>query len=119
MTLCVPTVLFPISSAPVHVIVLDFASQVPVVDPRGMAPGIGRSIARYLLAWLWFLPALVALSLIDVKGTGSSALAFAVIGAGVLTYALLSRAHPQRQFVHDALCGTRLVTWRAPPKKNA
>ena len=93
--------------------------HIRLVDQRGMAPGIGRSIARYLLAWLWFLPALVALSLIDLKGTGSSALAFAVIGAGVLTYALLSRLHPQRQFVHDALCGTRLVTWRPPPKKKA
>ncbi|MBZ8143845.1 hypothetical protein CLD22_29055, partial [Rubrivivax gelatinosus] len=24
--------------------------------------------------------------------------------------------HPDRQFWHDALCGTRLITWRAKPK---
>jgi hypothetical protein len=27
-------------------------------------------------------------------------------------YAALSRLHPQRQFWHDALCGTRLVAER-------
>ena len=33
----------------------------------------------------------------------------------VVIYALLSRLHPQRQFWHDALCRTRLVTFRATP----
>jgi hypothetical protein len=31
----------------------------------------------------------------------------------VIAYALLAFLHPQRQFLHDVVCGTRLVTWRA------
>jgi hypothetical protein len=35
-----------------------------------------------------------------------------VLTAGVLTYAALSCLHPQRQFVHDAVCATRLIHWQ-------
>jgi len=35
-----------------------------------------------------------------------------VLMIGVLTYAALARLHPDRQFWHDAVCGTRLVTWQ-------
>jgi hypothetical protein len=34
----------------------------------------------------------------------------------VLCYALLSRFHPQRQLLHDALAGTRLIN-HAPMSK--
>jgi len=33
----------------------------------------------------------------------------------VAIWALLSRLHPQRQFWHDALAGTRLVHHELPP----
>jgi hypothetical protein len=39
----------------------------------------------------------------------------AVVGVGVVAYALLALAHPQRQFWHDALCGTRLIDARPLP----
>ena len=69
-----------------------------------------RAACRYLVAWLWFLPALLAASLANIRG----GLAVSVILlAGVLTYALLSRLHPRRQFLHDALCGTQLVEWKS------
>ena len=32
--------------------------------------------------------------------------------AGVLAYAALAWLHPQRQFWHDAVCGTRLIHWK-------
>jgi hypothetical protein len=32
-------------------------------------------------------------------------------------WALLSRFHPQQQFWHDALAGTRLVHWQPPLQK--
>lgn len=90
--------------------------HIRLIDRSGCAPGAGRALVRYLLAWLWFAPALLALSVVDIQGTGSSAIAFAALGTGVIVYAGLSRLHPQRQFLHDALCGTRLITWRPPPK---
>lgn len=72
-----------------------------------------RALCRYLLAWLWFLPALATVYFAGLK---SGAATFTALLAGALTYALLSRLHPQRQYWHDAVCGTRLVDWRPPPK---
>lgn len=78
-----------------------------VVDAAGRPLGVVRAIARYLLSWLWFLPALVSVRLIGLHGGG------AIIGsliAGVLAYLLIARLHPQRQFLHDAICGSRVIT---------
>jgi uncharacterized RDD family membrane protein YckC len=72
-----------------------------------------RALARYLLAWLWFLPALLALQWTGLKGGWT---AFGMLLAGVLVYAALARLHPERQFWHDAVCGTRLVGWHPPPR---
>lgn len=71
-----------------------------------------RAACRYLLAWLWFLPALGGWWLSGLKVGGAT---FFALTIGVITYAALARLHPDRQFWHDAVCGTRLVTWR--PKK--
>jgi len=37
----------------------------------------------------------------------------------VLAYAGLALLRPDRQFWHDVVCGTRLVTWRPPPRPKA
>lgn len=80
-----------------------------LVGKDGALIGAGRATARYLLAWLWFVPALAALKASGLQG----GLAFvAIIVIGVLTYGALSRLHPQRQFAHDVLCGTRLIDTR-------
>jgi uncharacterized RDD family membrane protein YckC len=83
--------------------------HIRLVGPDGRPPGLGRAISRYLLAWLWFVPALLVLSLSALKGSGT---ATAAILAGVLAYAALARLHRGRQFLHDVICGTRLVLWR-------
>jgi uncharacterized RDD family membrane protein YckC len=89
------------------------AWQLRVVDRNGAPLRWPRAIARYLLAWLWFAPALVTLALAPIRSAGAIS---AILLAGVLGYAALARLHPQRQFVHDVLCGTQLVTWRPTPK---
>jgi uncharacterized RDD family membrane protein YckC len=66
----------------------------------------GRALARYLLSWVWFLPALATVYLSGLKGGWSTT---ATVLAGVVAYALVSRWQPQRQFWHDALCGTQLI----------
>jgi uncharacterized RDD family membrane protein YckC len=68
-----------------------------------------RATCRYLLSWLWFLPALGVLAASGLRGGWP---ATAALFTGVLCYAALARLHPQRQFWHDAACGTRLVNWR-------
>jgi uncharacterized RDD family membrane protein YckC len=72
-----------------------------------------RALARYLLSWLWFLPALMA---VYFSGLTGGAPTFTALFVGALAYAALSRLHPDRQYWHDAVCGTRLVNWR-PPRK--
>jgi uncharacterized RDD family membrane protein YckC len=85
------------------------AWHIRLVDATGAPPSQGRAFARYLLSWMWFLPALAAL---ELAGVHDGIAITTVVAAGVATYALLTRLHPDRQFLHDALCGTRLVTWR-------
>jgi uncharacterized RDD family membrane protein YckC len=92
------------------------AWHIRVVTLDGEALSQPRALARYLAAWLWFVP---ALAMAQLAGLHSAESIFAVMTAGVATFALLSRLHPQRQFLHDALCGTRLITWRPPPRSRA
>ena len=85
------------------------AWHVRLVDHRGQPVTQGRAALRYLASWVWFMPALASAWLADLHG---SAEIFVLLGVGVLAYALLARLHPERQFWHDALCGTRLITSR-------
>jgi uncharacterized RDD family membrane protein YckC len=92
------------------------AWHVRVVTAAGEPVGRGRALARYLASWLWFVPALAAARL---AGLHSGPQIFGLLLVGVIAYALLALLHPQRQFWHDALCGTRLVTWRIAPGRRA
>lgn len=95
---------------------LTWHVRVVTVDGHPLRPL--RAVMRYLLSWLWFLPALGLVQAAGLKGGGPVS---AVVIAGVLAYAALARLHPDRQFLHDALCRTRLVTWYPPhrPRKVA
>lgn len=88
------------------------AWHVRLVDSHGRPVTPLRSLARHILAWLWFAPALLAAGLSGLKSSGSTA---AIVLAGIVAYAWLSRLHPQRQFLHDVACGTRLVDSRQFP----
>lgn len=86
--------------------------RVRLVTVGGQAVGQGRALARYILCWLWFVPSLLAVDLAGLQG--GLAIGVTLI-AGVAAYAVASRLHPDRQFLHDALCGTRLVDATPPP----
>jgi uncharacterized RDD family membrane protein YckC len=68
-----------------------------------------RALLRYCLSWLWFLPPLAIASPFALPMGEIIVLVF----GWVAVWALLSRFHPDRQFWHDALAGTRLVS--SPP----
>jgi uncharacterized RDD family membrane protein YckC len=87
--------------------------HIRVTSTDGQALSRWRAAARYLLSWMWFLPALLTLYLAELK---SGAGAAAVLTAGVLGYAALTRLHPSRQYWHDALCGSRLIDTRTGVK---
>ncbi len=88
--------------------------HIRLVTRDGGRVGLLRALCRYLLAWLWFLPALLTLHFTGQRGVGSTS---GVLLAGMLAYAALARLHPDRQYWHDAVCGTRLVSWKPPPRK--
>ncbi len=89
------------------------AWHIRLVDAQGQPLTQGRALARYLLSWLWFLPSLL---FVWLTGLHSAAAIFGCMIAGVLLYAALALLHPQRQFLHDALSATRLITQR--PQKR-
>ncbi len=88
--------------------------HVRVVGADGRPVTRARAAARYLASYLWFMPALLLLW--GAGLTHDRATIGLVLAGGVVAYALLTLLHPQRQYWHDALCGTRLVTWRPPPR---
>ena len=45
----------------------------PALSPDGQPVDAARAWLRYLLAWLWFVPALVALKLFGLRGGGAFA----------------------------------------------
>jgi len=79
--------------------------NIRVVDRAGRPISQRRALLRYACSWLWFLPPLAVLAPLKLRGPE-----IAVVMLGwVAVWAMLSRFHPQRQFWHDALAGTRLV----------
>ena len=87
--------------------------EIKVVDRHGQPLTQARALLRYLLSWLWFLPALAAVAPFQLSGPES----VVIIGGWIAVWALLSRFHPERQFWHDALAGTRLISMPHDKKK--
>ena len=86
--------------------------HIRVVDTQGNALTQRRALLRYLLSWLWFLPPLMATWLLGLSGREGAVLTL----GWVAIWAILARFHPQQQFWHDALAGTRLISWVTKPK---
>ena len=80
-----------------HITVLDLAGR-PLTQRR--------ALLRYLLCWLWFVPALAAMAPFQFSGSESVLIAL----GWVAVWAILSYFHPQRQFWHDAMVRTQLVS---------
>lgn len=92
--------------------------HIRVVNQQGRPLTRVRALARYALCWLWLLPPLALLAPFHLPWAE-----VAVLTTGwVAVWALLSRFHPQRQFLHDVLAGTRLVDEPAaltPPRPQS
>ncbi len=85
------------------------------IDGGALSPG--RALMRYVLSWLWFLPGLLV-----AWATAETLQLWIVscsLGAGVLIYAAASLARADRQFLHDALCRTRLISLAPAPRQPA
>jgi uncharacterized RDD family membrane protein YckC len=80
--------------------------RMQVVTTGGARLPLRMAIVRYLLAWGWFLPALLACTALGLKDKAQIGAAVAV---GMLGWALTAFLDRDRQFLHDRLAGTRLV----------
>jgi uncharacterized RDD family membrane protein YckC len=82
--------------------------RIRVVTTQGLPLTQPRALMRFVASCAWFAPAALLASVngwTRWQGLGA-------VAVGVVAYALLTLLHPQRQFWHDALCGTRLVDER-------
>jgi len=86
--------------------------HIRVTDLHGLQLTQVRAVVRYLLCWLWVLPPL----LVSWRFQLSGAETLVILPGWVVIWALLSLLHPRRQFWHDALAGTQLVSTQ--PRKT-
>lgn len=84
--------------------------HIKVVSADGQPLSWGRAFVRYLASWLWVAPAALIAALNHWSFREDPRAMVACASVGVLGYALLALALPQRQFLHDLICGTQLVT---------
>jgi uncharacterized RDD family membrane protein YckC len=64
-----------------------------------------QAVARYVLAWFWFLPGILLAYALHLKIPAT----LGVVGIGMVVWALCIFFDKDRQFLHDKLAGTRLV----------
>jgi uncharacterized RDD family membrane protein YckC len=64
------------------------------------------AMLRYLLAWGWFVPALIVCMAFGLHGKAEVGIAVAI---GIAAWAMTAFLDKDRQFLHDRLAGTRLV----------
>lgn len=87
--------------------------RIKLIKPGAARISLRIAAARYLLAWMWFLPALLVNYGLSLK-TWSE---LAVMVAGVALWATSALFDKDRQFLHDKLLGTRLI--QLPKKQPA
>ena len=81
--------------------------RIRLVTAPGTSVSQARALARYLACCCaWFGPATVIASTMHWPPARS----LGAVAAGIAGWALLALLEPERQFWHDRLCGTRLVT---------
>ena len=84
--------------------------QIRLVSQQGQAVSLKQALIRFMLSWVWFVPALAAAWL---AGWHQSKLLYGTLLLWVAMYALLSTFHPKKQFWHDVVSGTCLIDNRS------
>lgn len=72
-----------------------------------------NALIRYLLAWGWVLPSFAAIHYRHLTRWDAAAM----VAAGVLGWAMTAFFDKDRQFLHDRLAGTRLISLPKAEKK--
>jgi uncharacterized RDD family membrane protein YckC len=88
--------------------------DIRITDRFGKLISQRRAMLRYVLSWLWFLPPWGVGWLLELPVKESLVLA----GGWIAIWTILARFHRDKQFLHDALAGTRLISYRQPNPKQ-
>ncbi|MEG2033170.1 MAG: RDD family protein [Janthinobacterium sp.] len=88
--------------------------RLKVVLPGHAHVPLRVAACRYILAWMWLLPALLLSYALDLQHWA----ALGAIGAGVLAWSATALFTGNGQFLHDKLLGTQIVQLPAPAKKS-
>jgi uncharacterized RDD family membrane protein YckC len=70
---------------------------------------------RYLMAWGWFLPAIVACYAFGWSSVRDVSIA---VAAGIAAWAATALFDKDKQFLHDRVAGTRLISLPKPIKAS-
>lgn len=89
--------------------------RIRVTLPNGGPVPLKTAALRYLLCWMWVLPALVASWVFGLEHWH----ALGAIAIGIAAWSLTAFLDRDRQFLHDRIAGTRLVQLPKPVKKSA
>lgn len=87
--------------------------RIKLIAPGRQRIPVVRAVARYLLAWMWFLPAMVLDFVLGFTGW----LSVLMIVANMSLWAAAILLDRDRQFLHDRIAGTRMVVAPPPPEK--
>lgn len=80
--------------------------RIKLIMPGHARVPLKQATARYLLAWGWFLPALLACYFLHLR---TPAQIGAALATGIAAWALTAWFDKDRQFLHDKIAGTRLI----------
>lgn len=69
---------------------------------------------RYVLSWMWLLPALLVSYVLDLQHW----VALSAIAIGMLAWSATALFTGNGQFLHDKILGTQIVQLPAPAKKS-
>ncbi|MET0519968.1 MAG: RDD family protein [Burkholderiaceae bacterium] len=90
--------------------------HIRVLRLDGRPLGLGGALLRYLLSYSWWLLPLASALQMRQHGLGIGAIGLVALLC-LLGYAMLALALPGRQFLHDVIGRTQLVTQESPVKR--
>ena len=79
--------------------------RIKLVSAGGTPVSLGQAALRYVLAWLWFLPAMAIDYVFGIKSWPS----VGMIALGMIAWLITTRFNDSRQFLHDRLARTCLI----------
>jgi uncharacterized RDD family membrane protein YckC len=79
--------------------------RIRLIDNERRRLPLPKAIARYCLAWMWFLPGLAIAAQFGLKPLAS----LIAVSISYTLWATTALLHKDKQFLHDRLAKTRLV----------